>query len=345
MPVVLTRHVWPLLLGALLFGFAVPGAHASSWQRGANLTAYSPHGYGTAAADASLERLAAAGNDSVAILVTWYQPTARSSAVAAHPALTPTDASLLHAMAKARSLGLAVTLKPHVNVHDGTWRGAIQPADRAAWFVSYKAMIAHYASLAADGGASMFVVGTELKTMSTDTARWQDIVADVRSRFAGKVTYAANYNEFERIGFWGRVDYIGVDAYFALTNDTGDSAGTLAWRWTLWGWKTRLVTAAFTWNKPVVFTELGYRSTPHAARRPGDWATPGPVDRWAQQQAYEAFYRAFESEGWFSGVFWWNWPAELPKSGGWDSDYPPIDKPAEQTIRSWNARLAAEPRP
>ena len=73
----------------------------------------------------------------------------------------------------------------------------------------------------------------------------------------------------------------------------------------------------------------------HPGRGWGD----GKVDRGAQQRAYEAFYRAFESEGWFAGVYWWNWPAKIPSSGGWDDDYPPIGKPAEETVKSWNAKL------
>jgi hypothetical protein len=200
-------------------------------------------------------------------------------------------------------------------------------------------MIDHYADLAKQGGASMFVVGTELKSMSTNTAGWQSVISDVRSRFAGKLTYAANYNEFGQVKFWNKLDYIGVDAYFALTNVIGDGVSTLAGRWTSWGWKSQLVNTAFTYGKPVIFTEIGYRSTPDTALHPGLWGWTGDIDLQAQQNAYEAFYQAFQNEGWFAGVYWWNWPAEIPKSGGWDNDYPPIGKPAEQTMKSWNTKL------
>ena len=314
-------------------------AQAPDWKRGANFNSYTPGGYGTADADASLERLAAGGNDSVEIITTWYQRTAQSSEVGVDPRRTPTDESVLHAMQKARSLGLEVTLKPHVNVMDHSWRGAIKPADRAAWYASYSRMIDHYAALAKDGGASMFVVGTELKTMSSDTSRWNEIIRRAREGFAGKVTYAANYDEFEQVEFWGELDYIGVDAYFALSNTVGESVETLKTRWTSWGWKTKLVNTAFTNGKPVIFTEIGYRSTPDSAVRPGYFSWLGVIDREAQRRAYEAFYQAFQNEGWFAGVYWWNWPAKIPASGGWDHDYPAINKPAEQTVKDWNARL------
>jgi hypothetical protein len=327
------------LCALLALVLAVPAAQAGPWQRGVNFNAYTPDAYGTPASDASLVRLAASGSDSVEIVTTWYQLTSLSNAIGVDPARTPTDAAVVHAIRKARSLGLKVTLKPHVNVVDGAWRGAIKPTNRDAWYASYQAMIDHYAAMAASESVSMFVVGTELKTMSPDTARWQAIAESVRSRFAGKLTYAANYDEFEQVKFWDRLDYVGVDAYFALTNVVGDSVATLASHWTSWNWKSKLVGVAFSTGKPVILTEIGYRSTPDTALHPGLWGWTGDIELAAQQRAVEAFYQAYQAEGWFAGVYWWNWPAEIPKSGGWDNDYPPINKPAEQTITSWNARL------
>jgi hypothetical protein len=242
-------------------------------------------------------------------------------------------------MQKARSLGLRVALKPHVNINDGTWRGLITPTDPSAWWASYNAMIDHYADLARQGGASLLVVGTELKSMSPDTARWRDLIAGVRSRFQGQLTYAASSKEFDHVNFWDALDYIGVDAYFALTNKIGDTTSNLVWHWTSWGWKSQLVNESFSWGKPVLFTEIGYRSTPDTALHPGFHGNSGDADFAAQQRAYEAFYQAFQNEGWFAGVYWWRWSAELGKPQGWEEDYPPLDKPAEQTMKFWNTTL------
>jgi hypothetical protein len=277
------------LCAVLALVLVVPSAHAATWQRGANFNAYTPDAYGTPASDASLERLAASGSDSVEIVTTWYQLTSLSNQIGVDPGQTATDAAVVHAIRKARALGLKVTLKPHVNVIDGTWRGAIKPTDRDAWYASYQAMLDHYAAMARTERISMFVVGTELKTMSPDTTRWQAIVKRVRSKFPGKLTYAANYDEFEQVKFWDRVDYVGVDAYFALTNALGDSVSTLASRWTSWGWKTKLVNVSFSTGKPVIFTEIGYRSTPDTALHPGLWGWTGDIDLAAQQRAVEAF--------------------------------------------------------
>jgi hypothetical protein len=324
----------------VLFAVAVPAANAA-WQRGANFNTYTPGAYGTSDADASLARLQSDGNDSVEIVTTWYQSKLTSNSIAPDPTRSPTDASVLHAMQQARALGLKVSLKPHVNVNDGTWRGSITPTDGAAWWASYGAMIQHYADLAKQGGATMLVVGTEMQSMTTalSTARWRTVISDARSRFNGKLTYAANYTEFQQVQFWDALDFIGVDAYFALTNVVGDSVATLKGRWTSWGWKGNLSRVASTFGKPVLFTEVGYRSTPDTALHPGLWGWTGAIDLAAQQRAYEAFYQAFADETWFAGAYWWNWPAQIVASPGWDNDYPPIGKPAEDTMKNWNARL------
>src|SRR5436190_5024269 len=89
---------------------AVPAAAHAEWQRGVNLNTYQPNAYITS--DASIARAAADGNDSVAIVSTWYSADPSSPAIAPDPARTPTDASVLHAMQVAHALGMRVVLKP-----------------------------------------------------------------------------------------------------------------------------------------------------------------------------------------------------------------------------------------
>ena len=178
-----------------------------------------------------------------------------------------------------------------MNVNDGTWRGRIAPTDGAVWWASYNAMIAHYADLAQVGGATMFVVGTELQSMTLAEARWRTVIHNVQARFSGKLTYAAGYQEFQQIKFWDELNYIGVDAYFALSNEVGDSVATLTSRWTSWGWKKALADTATAFGKPILFTEVGYRSTPDTALHPGLSGWTGSIDLGAQAKAYEAFYR------------------------------------------------------
>lgn len=340
----LRRH--PLAaLTLVAIALAVPACARADWQRGINLTTYGREVYGSATSDASLALARADGNDSVAIVPTWFQDTASSNAIAPSPVSTTSDSSVLHAMQTARSLGMRVILKPHDHTQDGTWVGALTPTDVDAWFASYREFIYHYADLAQRGGASALVVGTELRSLSGPayTARWRDIIAGVRQRFSGALTYAATANgdEYEQVRFWDRLDYIGVDAYFSLTSADDPSVADLVSAWTRRGYISSLSALAQTYGKQVLFTEIGYRSIAGAAITPQVWWTQGTYDMSAQADAYEAAFEAFQGRGWFAGMYWWAWPAELPTSG-WNGDMPPLLKPAETVMREWNARLARE---
>jgi hypothetical protein len=331
---------FPVALVAVALYAVLPAAAHAEWQRGVNFNTYQPETYASASSDASLARVASDKNDSVEIVTTWYSPDPNSSTIAPDPKRTPSDAAILHAMQKARALGLNVVLKPHVNIDTGSWRGGIHPTDVSAWFASYQSFIDHYADLAQQGGASMFVVGTELKSMSSwgYASQWQSLISDVRQRFAGKLTYAANYDEYKYVSFWSSLDYLGVDAYFPLASTSDPSVASLVSAWTSRNYVADLQRASSLTGKPVLFTEIGYRSEPDTATHPGLWNSAAAYDMAAQANAYEAAYQAFAGRPWFAGMYWWNWPASLP-ANGWNNDYPSAMKPAETVMSTWNATL------
>ena len=331
----LFRYV--LLAIALL---AVPATARADWQRGVDFATYAASTYGTAASDASLARAASSGNDSVSIVITQYMDNATSNSVRANGA-TPTDASILHAMASARALGLEVTLKPQVDLITGAWRGVIAPTDPSAWFTSYESMIDHYADLARQGGATMLVMGTEFKTMSgsAHTSRWQQIIAGIRQRFSGVLTYAANWNEYQQVKFWGDLDFIGVDAYYPLSELPAPTVSQLLSAWTSRGYVSALQAASRQYGKQVLFTEIGYRSIIGAAITPNIWNSQALYSMDEESNAYEAAFQTFNGKPWFAGMYWWSWPATLP-ANGWNSDYTPTYKPAEDVMKTWNLRLA-----
>ena len=109
--------------------------------------------------------------------------------------------------------------------------------------------------------------------------------------------------------------------------------------WNSRGYITSLRNEAFATGKPVVFTEIGYRSLPETSIHPGWWDTSSIVDLAAQSNAYEAAYEAFAGRGWFAGMYWWNTPAGLPSDGN-NTDYLSYLKPAENVVSRWNATLA-----
>jgi hypothetical protein len=46
---------------------------------------------------------------------------------------------------------------------------------------------------------------------------WRELIAATRQRYDGPLTYAANFDQAEQVGFWDTLDAIGVNAYYSLT--------------------------------------------------------------------------------------------------------------------------------
>jgi hypothetical protein len=322
----------------------------ADWQRGANVTSWWHDSYQQPKADQQLTRLRANGTTNASFIATWYMDDQRDSHVAPDPQRTPTDASLLHAIAKARSLGMSITIKPHVDIRDGSFRGTIAPDDVGAWFSDYRMMVGHYADLARQSGSGMLMVGTELSTMTPYQDRWRALIADARSRFSGRLTFAANHvGGASAIGFWDALDYIGIDAYMPLSgSDPDPSADTLAESWCgvtdTWGnthhYADEISQLHARWNKPVIFTELGYESKVGAALTPWGGAS-GPASQRAQANAYEAAYRVWSRASWFKGIYWWNWDTGAGNDDPDDGGFGFAGKAAESTVSAWNSGAAS----
>lgn len=302
------------------------------WQRGVNLTAFLPQAYAAPDAERAMLTARAAGAELVSLTPTSYMDTATSSEVAADPAKTPTDASVLAAARRARELGLAVAIKPHVDVKDGTFRGEISPSDRGAWFRSYGELVDRYADLARRARARYLVIGTELTSMTSDEIAWRALIQRARDRFGGRIVFAANWVDgAEQINFWDALDAIGIDGYMPLGDDPEPTVAELSEQW--WPYAERMGSLHERWSKPVLFTELGYESRAGTAAR----IDPGtaPISQRAQADAYEAAFRSLSPLPFFRGIWWWEWSAEGLGIGPGDGGFSPEGKEAADVLERW----------
>lgn len=317
---------------------AVPSGAAESdpLLTGFNLTAYTTGGYAGPEVEQDLDRLKQLGSNTVVLVPTWYMKQGDSNRIAPDSAKTPDDAGLSQAINSAREAGLQVMLKPHVDVLDGTFRGEIEPADRAAWFGSYESFIGRYAELAATGGAEMFSVGTELKSLSTDTEAWNSVVEVVRARFGGELTYSANWDEVWQVQFWDRLDMIGVDAYFPLSQEgeqpTAESLAE-AWQPNVDG----LAALSEQQDLPVLLTEIGYPSQVGSTAHPWEVRPGDPPDEELQALAYQSAFDAFADKAWLRGMLWWSWRADPRTDEQLRVEYTPEGKPAESVFEAESA--------
>ncbi len=288
--------------------------------------------------DESLARLSALGTDHISLIVTRYQERYNSTKIVSNER-TPSDKSLLHAAKTAHKLGLTVMLKPHIDLiekGDGTyWRADIgfnSTEDWEEWFKEYRKMIVHYAKLAEKMEADIFCVGTELSFTSQKKEEWLRIISEVREVFSGKLVYAANWDEFKNIEFWDKLDYVGIDAYFPLSYSPNPEVEDLKRGWEKWKLELRDWHSAI--NKPILFTELGYASTPNAPYSPWEGGMQGNADVEIQAKCYEAFFETIWQEPWFAGVYWWKWNPNVRSGGKYNRRFTPQNKPAEKIIEA-----------
>lgn len=296
-------------------------------------------------ADLALKDLADTGANWISLIVTQYQDNISSTTIYSTTA-TPTDADLIHVISQAHNLGLRVMLKPHVDLaNDPThWRGQIgqefTETAWTAWFASYKNFINHYAQLAQIYSVDQFCVGTELSATESGASHWQAVIAGVRNQYSGPITYAANHGDETSIIWWDAVDYIGVDAYYTLTSKNDPTVDELKTAWQ--PYLTTLAALASTWNKSIIFTEIGYRSQDGTNQHSWDWQLVGEIDLQEQADTYQAAFASVFNQPWFAGLYWWSWETDPFQGGPCDDGYTPYDKPAEDVLRSWYSALPRE---
>ena len=216
----------------------------------------------------------------------------------------------------AHGLGLRTMLIPHI-AYWGTkfsWRGEINFETAAEWntfFADYETWIVEMARLAEQEHSELFCVGLEFSHAEKFPERWRKIIAAVREVYHGKVTYGANWNEYENVEFWDAVDYIGVLAYFPLTKATNPSAEEIGGAWAKKCEELGKFSRAHD-GKKFVFTEIGYNESARAAAEPWAFKTGGEHAGEIQQRCIDAALQLPKKCPWLAGMFWWKWFPELP---------------------------------
>ncbi|MBP2402326.1 glycoside hydrolase family 113 [Streptomyces syringium] len=310
-----------------------PDARKVSGLRGITLPSWNTDDYSSPEAAGYLRQIAATGARWVTFTPTWYQGRVTDSKLRTTDE-TADDDSLRHIIGLAHAAGLKTMLKPHVDLVRGGDRAGIRPRDPDAWFAAYEHFITHYARLAADTGAEQLAVGTELAGTSGDGPRWRRVIAAVRERYRGPLTYAANYDEYQKVPFWKDLDVIGIDAYWPLAGKATADPARLRRAWQpIIG---ELEAFAARRDRKILFTEAGYVSQRGTTTAPYSWTISKRAGEDEQAAAYEALLSAFDKKPWWAGVCWWMWD-DWPDSGETAERlaYTPHGKPAEKVLRRW----------
>ena len=287
--------------------------------------------------DNELNQLVKNNVEWITIVPYGFQPEAHTPSLEINPRnFTRRDSLYRQISKKAKQRQLHIMLKPHIWMNEG-WRSEIAmqtEEDWQKWFRQYDNFIVHYARLAEEIEATAFCIGVEMyQSVKQRPEYWRHVIDTVRSIYSGKLTYAANWDrEFKEVNFWNQLDYIGIQAYYPLSKKNNPTIKELTEGWQKY--HDELKDLSTEWQRPILFTEVGYKSTKGSAKEPWVWESPWSmlfrkVSYQTQVNTYEALFETFWEEPWFAGVHLWKWEGDDP------FDFTPKNKPAENIMAKW----------
>jgi len=326
-----------------------------SFQKGIHLLAYSKDKYFSYEINKDLDRLEDIGVEWVKVQTLVYQNNIRSSSIFVDKEKTASDESLEYIINKLHKRGFKVFFEPVVNLKHqkrGEWMGIIRPNDWDAWFESYSKFIEHYAKLAQKNEVEQFVIGVELTSTHKYKEKWEQIIDNVRKHYQGIVVFVSNFDTYETVPFWDKLDAIAMNFYFPVNRREewyqpwaevkheyhDPSYEDLLEGWELWvdtldKWQKKM-------NKPILVTEAGYPSQRGSSYQPWSWYL-GESNFEEQYLAYKALYEVwskkqivngkFHGGNYIQGIYFFHWADEKPDH---DRSYIPSDE-AKSIIREW----------
>jgi hypothetical protein len=300
------------------------------FQKGVSISAEGWGGYESESARQMLQALHNDGVNSIALVPYGFGPRGRPEVrLNTGAGSWESDEGIEEMSRVAHALGMKVMLKPGIWVGGGGYAGELEfnsAAERAEWFESYGRFVEHYARLATRVHADLFCVGGEFVKLTPYEAGWRKLIARARELYPGPLVYAANFGgEFESIKFWDALDDIGLQEYYPLPEDL--NADEI---------ERKVEAVEQKYQRPVIFTEVGFASGQHANRAPWEDGHGAPALE-LQARCYEAIFKAFYDRPWFEGMYWWK-VGTNGFGGPDDTSLTPWGKPAMQVVKRWYTR-------
>lgn len=209
----------------------------------------------------------------------------------------------------AHSAGLQVVIKPHIWSFS-QWSSELNFKKEADWKLfenDYYDFIMTWVDIAIEKKVGLFCIGSELHNfVDKRSIFWQKLIKDIRAKYTGKLTYGANWNNYQQNDLWEQLDYIGINTYFPLSSDTTPSIDVLKEQWQ--PIVHQLDSFSKAQDKPILFTEWGYLSVDACANR--HWEikiSKVKPNQQAQANSIEALLTLFSEKEWWAGGLQWKW--------------------------------------
>jgi hypothetical protein len=238
------------------------------------------------------------------------------------------------AIDKAKSYNYKVWVKIHIDLKTGEPRTNLKPDNIQLFFENLTKVGEEVANLSQEKNCDGMVIATELKqiTGAEYKSYWVNYINNIRSKFSGKLCYAANWDEYQNVSFWSNLDNIGIDMYTTISAEPDPSYETL-----LTGWRNEL-TKIETWyssygnGKEFFLTEVGCKPCDSGALTPYDPPCGCCFNGDLQKRFYEAVIAAAKEKPFIKAIFFWYWKGRAEYNST-EIDFPPQGKPAEQVLK------------
>ena len=239
----------------------------------------------------------------------------------------------------AHEKNLTMMLIPHL-AYWGTkfsWRGEIEFSKAEEWrrfFDGYTRWMAGLATTCEREKIPILCIGLEYSLAMKHEAEWREMIRQIRTVYHGQLTYSANWDTFRDVPFWDALDFVGILAYFPLTNaeqpNPSDITLQLGWK----KWLAELSVYSKTVGKTILFTELGYNEASDAPMHPWDYKTGGQNAAEMQARCLRIALQETSHADFLRGVFLWKWFPNLPAQQAENFD---LRKPAPRAAiqASW----------
>lgn len=294
---------------------------------------------------ASLDTLVAQGYSGININIGYLQDNKFSGIISTEPEINLEYVKAL--IDYAESKNLKVYLRALINNRDGSFRKEIAPENPDEWFSQYSQILRKISNIPVKKKYDIYL-GSELdELLLSHPKKFEELIKKLRTDgFNGKIIQSIIFNydaDTSKINVLNNlpIDIIGIDFYVSMMHkETSEKKRYYEPKY--------YITKIFdTSKKPVMFTELGYRSIEKGNINPWNYRNNDlSTDYSVQKRCFENFFKALLCKDFKNeknlGIYFW-----ITDNKSYDEDilltkdsrqsgYSFFNKPAEDVVRKFN---------